>query len=96
MNKAKYTVKLTRRFKMDYKLAMKRAMRIELLDSIVEKLATGEKLPKEAMDHKLTGNWKDYRECHIAPDWILIYRIQNDVLILTLSRTGTHGDVFGL
>ena len=49
---------------------------------------------EEYCDHQLSGNWKGYRECHIEPDWLLIYRIENDILVLTLSRTGTHSDLF--
>ena len=52
-------------------------------------------LPEKNRDHALTGNWIGHRECHIQPDWLLIYRIENDLLVLTLSRTGTHGDLFG-
>ena len=46
-------------------------------------------------DHDLTGNWRGHRECHIQPNWLLIYRVEGDVLVLTLSRTGTHSDLFG-
>jgi len=55
----------------------------------------GNALPPENRDHDLTGNWRGHRECHIQPDWLLIYRIEGDVLVLTLSRTGTHSDLFG-
>ena len=55
----------------------------------------GNALPPENRDHDLTGNWRGRRECHIQPDWLLIYRIEGDVLVLTLSRTGTHSDLFG-
>ena len=57
-------------------------------------LSNNIKLPAEYKDHQLTGNWKDFRECHIKPDWLLVYSIHNDTLILTLSRTGTHSDIF--
>lgn len=59
------------------------------------KLAGGEQLPEKNKDHALTGNWTGHRECHIQPDWLLVYRIENDLLILTLARTGTHSDLFG-
>ena len=95
MRKTKLTVKPTNVFKKDYKLAMKRGLKIELLDDIIEKLATGQELSVENRDHELTGNWKGHRECHILSDWLLIYRIEENVLILTLSRTGTHSDLFG-
>ncbi len=58
-------------------------------------LAMGETLPAQNHDHDLSGNWTGHRECHILPDWLLIYRIEDDVLVLTLTRTGTHSDLFG-
>ena len=85
----------TNQFKKDYTLAMKRHLDIELLDNIIRKLASGEQLPEKNKDHALTGNWVGHRECHIQPDWLLVYRIENDLLVLTLSRTGTHSDLFG-
>ena len=95
MRKTKYTVKPTTQFKKDYKIAMKRGVKIELLDDVIAALATGEKLPEKNKDHALTGNWAGYRECHILPDWLLIYRVEGNVLVLTLVRTGTHSDLFG-
>ena len=88
-------VVFTSQFKKDYKQAMKRHLKIELLDHIIRTLSEGEALPPENRDHVLTGNWSGHRECHIQPDWLLIYRIEDDVLVLTLSRTGTHSDLFG-
>ena len=79
----------------DTSLARKRNLNIELLDEIIRKLARGEELPKENRDHALSGNWLGYRECHIQSDWLLIYRVEEGVLILTLTRTGTHSDLFG-
>ena len=70
-------------------------VQIELLETVIETLAMGNTLPPENRDHDLTGNWRGHRECHIQPDWLLIYRIEGDVLVLTLSRTGTHSDLFG-
>lgn len=90
----KYTVKLTSQFKKDYKNAIKRHLPIELLDEIIKALANGEALPEKNRDHPLSGNWKGHRECHIQPDWLLIYRIEDDILILTLSATGTQSDLF--
>ena len=90
----KYTVKLTSQFKKDYKNAIKRHLPIELLDEIIKALANGEALPEKNRDHPLSGNWKGHRECHIQPDWLLIYRIEDDILILTLAATGTHSDLF--
>lgn len=85
----------TTQFKKDYKLALKRHMDIELLDNIIRKLSCGEMLPEKNRDHALTGDWVGHRECHILPDWLLVYRIEDDVLVLTLARTGTHSDLFG-
>lgn len=96
MRKTKLTVKPTTAFKKDYKLAIKRGLQIELLETVIETLAMGNALPPENRDHDLTGNWRGHRECHIQPDWLLIYRIEGDVLVLTLSRTGTHSDLFAL
>ena len=85
----------TTKFKKDYKLAMKRHRDINLLDDIIRMLSKGETLPEKNKDHELTGNWIGHRECHIQPDWLLIYRIEDDVLVLTLTRTGSHSDLFG-
>ena len=94
MRKTKYTVKPTTQFKKDYTRAMKRGLKIELLEKVVELLAMGEALPEKNRDHELSGNWIGHRECHIQPDWLLVYRIEDDVLVLTLARTGTHSDLF--
>ena len=94
MRRTKYTVKPTTQFKKDYKLAIKRGLKIELLEKVVELLAMGESLPEKNRDHELSGNWGGHRECHIQPDWLLVYRIEDDVLVLTLARTGTHSDLF--
>ena len=94
MRKTKYTVKPTAQFRKDYKRAVKRGLKIELLEEVVEMLAMGKTLPEKNRDHALSGDWAGHRECHIQPDWLLIYLIENDVLVLTLSRTGTHGDLF--
>lgn len=95
MKETKYTVKYTTCFKKDYKRAIKRGRKIELLEKIVELLAMGEALPEKNRDHELSGDWAGHRECHIQPDWLLVYRIEDDVLVLTLARTGTHSDLFG-
>ena len=95
MRKTKYTVKTTSQFKKDFKLAMKRGLNIDLLETVIATLALGEPLPDKNKDHALTGNWIGHRECHILPDWLLIYRIEEADLILTLARSGTHRDLFG-
>ena len=89
----KYKVVLTNKFKKDLKRIIRRNFQIELMDEIVDLLATGKPLPERNKDHDLTGDWKGYRECHIKPDWLLIYKIANDILALTLTRTGTHSDL---
>ena len=94
MRKTKYTVKTTTLFKKDFKLAMKRGLNVELLENVIALLAMGEPLPAKNKDHALTGNWVGHRECHILPDWLLVYRVEDDVLVLTLARTGTHSDLF--
>ena len=85
----------TTQFKKDYKLALKRHLDIDLLDDVIRCLARGETLPEKNKDHALTGDWVGHRECHILPDWLLVYRIEDDVLVLTLARTGSHSDLFG-
>ena len=90
----KYQVIWSTKFKKDYKLAMKRGLDINLLDTTITLLAETGTLPEEYLDHPLSGNYKGFRECHIQPDWLLIYKIVDDKLALALTRTGTHSDVF--
>ena len=85
---------LSNQFKKDLKLMNKRGVNLELLDTVVNKLANNEELDEKYYDHALTGNYIGYRECHIKPDWLLIYRINDHELYLFLSRTGTHSDLF--
>lgn len=94
MRDTRYIVKVTTQFKKDYKLAIKRGMDIGLLEDVIAELASGIPLPEKNRDHALTGNWTGHRECHILPDWLLIYRIDDNILVLTLSRTGSHSDLF--
>lgn len=84
----------TSKFKKDYKAMIKRDLDINLLDDVIRLLAHGDTLPPQYNDHLLSGNWKGFRECHIAPDWLLIYSIENNNLVLVLSRTGSHSDLF--
>lgn len=93
MNK-KLLILLTSKFKKDYKLAKKRHLDMQLLDDVIRKLSRGEQLEPQNNDHILTGNWSGYHECHIQPNWLLIYKIDNNQLILTLTRTGTNSDLF--
>ena len=90
----KYSVKATTQFKRDYKRAMKRGMNMELLNHVISALALGETLPEKNKDHALSGQWSGHRECHVQPNWLLIYKFDGDVLVLTLTRTGTHADLF--
>lgn len=87
-------VRYTVQFKKDYKLAVKRGYNPKELEKVIDLLKTGEPLPQIYKDHPLSGEWKNYRDCHIRPDWILIYRVIEDSLVLELSRTGTHSDLF--
>ena len=86
-------VEWTNVFKRDYKHAMKRNLDISLLDDIIGKLSRREPLPPNHKDHPLRNNWIGFRECHITPDWLLIYRIFENKLVLSLTRTGSHSDL---
>lgn len=90
----KYEIVQTVRFKKDLKLAQKRGYDLSLIGSVVDMLAAGCELPEKYKDHSLSGNYKDCRECHITPDWLLIYEVSDGELILYLTRTGTHSDLF--
>ena len=82
------------RFKKDLKLAKRRGYNLILLEQVVDKLANLEPLPPNNRDHELTGDYAGFRECHIQPDWLLVYRVENNELELFLFRTGTHSDLF--
>lgn len=92
----KYTVEVTSRFKKEYKQAKKRGCNLEELKKVVSILANGDALPDKYRDHDLVNSkgYKDMRECHINPDWLLVYKISESILVLTLVRTGTHSDLF--
>ncbi len=79
-------------FKRDLRRALKRGKDLRKLDSVVTALQQQQVLPQRYADHLLRGNWVGHRECHLEPDWLLIYRLQDDVLVL--ERTGTHTDLF--
>lgn len=85
---------VSNRFKKDLKLAIRRGYRMDLMEEVVNTLAANEKLASKYKDHELTGNYKGLRECHITPDWLLVYQIIDDELVLYLARTGTHSDLF--
>ena len=82
------------KFKKDLKLAVKRGYDIKLLENVVNRLANEEPLDPKYKDHILSGDYSGFRECHITPDWLLVYQVINDELVLFLSRTGTHSDLF--
>jgi mRNA interferase YafQ len=96
-------IKKTSRFKKEFRLMMKRGCDPKLFEYVVEELVNGRPLARKYNDHALSGNFAGFHECHIQPDWLLIYIVENDVLILTLTRaltraltrTGTHADLFG-
>jgi len=90
----KYKIKFTKRFKKDLKQAKKQGKDIEKLFEIIEKLAEDETLDERYRDHSLTGNYKGTRECHIEPDFLLIYEKIEEVLVLSLVRTGSHSELF--
>lgn len=92
----KYKVDFTNDFKKDYKRIEKQGKNLNKIKTIIEKLACGDTLEVKYKDHKLRNNkkFKDCRECHIEPDWLLIYRINSDELILLLIETGSHSDLF--
>ena len=93
MMENKFEIKRSSRFKKDYKRVKKRGYDLSLLAKVIEILAKGEVLPAEYNDHMLIGDLQSFRECHIEPDWLLIYKISGETLILTLTRTGTHSDL---
>ncbi len=89
-----YNVKPTTKFQKDLKTIQKRGYDISLLMNVVKIIASGKPLPEQYKDHPLQGNYKGCRECHITPDWLLIYSIDKETVILYLTRTGTHSDLF--
>lgn len=90
----KYHVRPTKKFQKDLKRVQRRGYDLSLLTEILQKLANGESLPEKNRDHLLTGNFSGCRECHITPDWLLVYEIYEEELLLYLTRTGTHSDLF--
>lgn len=88
------TIKYHTMFKKDFNRIKKRGYDISRLEKIVELLANEVPLPEQFKDHNLSGNYNGFRECHIAPDWLLIYQVNNNELVLVLSRTGSHSDLF--
>lgn len=87
-------VVLSNRFKKDLKLAAKRGLDLAELETVVNRLAAQQPLPDKNRDHSLTGDYIGFRECHIRPDWLLVYRVDGEDLVLFLFRTGNHTDLF--
>ena len=92
----RYELILTGKFKKGLKQAKKQGLDIDLLDEVVTKLQNDIVLERKYRDHELTGNWKGFRECHIQPDWLLIYLKEKDILTLTLVATGSHSELLNL
>ena len=88
------TIKYQIAFKKDYKRIKKRGYDMRLLEEVISILAEGKTLPAKYRDHELIGNYKECRECHISPDWLLIYEVIDKELLLYLTRTGSHSDLF--
>ncbi|WP_418538242.1 type II toxin-antitoxin system YafQ family toxin [Gemmiger sp.] len=88
------TIKYQAAFKKDYKRIVKRGYDMRLLEKVIELLANQKPLPEKNRDHQLSGDYTGCRECHITPDWLLIYEVADEELILYLTRTGSHSDLF--
>ena len=84
----------TSAFRKDLKIAKKRGYDLSLIEFVIDELLKENTLPQKYKDHVLTGNYRGFRECHISPDWLLIYAVDKDKLVLIVSRTGTHSDLF--
>lgn len=91
---SKYRIVQTGKFKKDLKSVIKRGYNVDLLGVVVDALADGQSLPAKYKDHALIGDYKGCRECHITPDWLLIYELSETELFLYLTRTGSHSDLF--
>lgn len=92
---SQYKITTTKKYEKDVKLAVRRGLNIEQLLEVVNLLRQGIPLPEKNRDHQLHGDYDGYRECHINPDWLLVYAKDTEVRIISLYRTGTHSDLFG-
>lgn len=90
-----YKIVYTNQMKKDVKLMKKRGKDLNKLVNVLFLLSTGNPLPIQYKDHQLTGNLRDFRECHVEPDWLLMYQIFEDILIISATATGSHADLFG-
>jgi len=89
------TIRYSARFKKDYKTIKKRGYDTRLFEEVIDILSAEQPMPPKYFDHALKGDYKGHRELHITPDWLLIYKVKDNELILELTRTGTHSDLFG-
>ena len=89
-----FQIKFANQFKKNYRLLVKRGFDISLLDSVINSLIIGEKLGEKYKDHSLAGQFQGFRECHIKPDWLLIYLVNEETNTITLVSTGSHSDLF--
>ena len=87
-------IKQTTQFKKDLKAAIRQHRDLTLLENVIDTLARREPLPAQHRDHALAGSFRNHRECHITPDWLLIYQVKEDTLILSLARLGSHAKLF--
>lgn len=87
-------IRYSTKFKKDYKTLMKRGYHSQLLQDVLTILCNEQPLPPQYKDHTLIGNYEGHRECHITSDWLLIYKVEQEILTLSLTRTGTHSDLF--
>jgi mRNA interferase YafQ len=94
MNQKKYELEYGGKFLKDLKLAKRRGLNMQELVDVTDMLQEGKELPEKCRDHTLTGIYKGYRECHINPDWLLIYKKKDAIKVVSLYRTGTHSDLF--
>ena len=88
-------IKQTSQFKKDLKAAIRQKCDLNLLEQVIDQLANQKPLAEKHHDHALSGELKKYRECHITPDWLLMYQVKEDVLVLSLARLGSHAKLFG-
>lgn len=89
-------IEYTRRMKQDAKRMQKRGKDMQKLSLALDLLACGNSIPPQYRDHPLSGSWNDFRECHIEPDWLLVYQVLDEKLILVATATGTHADLFNI
>jgi mRNA interferase YafQ len=87
-------IRYSNRFKKDFKTIVKRGYDVKMFEKVLNLLVKEKTLPQKYLDHPLGGDYAGHRECHITPDWLLIYKVEKDILILSLTRTGTHSDLF--